>query len=78
MAGLPESVEWLVRQLVTNGFERVSDETSESFGNRVLVFRRAPMELRITKDRDQWSVDLIADGWDENERVLFPHFRGLA
>lgn len=75
MEDLPDQVGWFVGQLHASGFEQVADERSESFGDRSLVFRRAPLELRLTKDRGQWSVDLIADGWSERDRVLFPLFR---
>lgn len=54
MSNLPEQVSWLVRQLRSSGFTLERDETTpESFGNRLLVFRRAPVELRVTKDRGQ-------------------------
>jgi hypothetical protein len=36
------------------------------------------VELRLIRDRSQWSVDLSADGWDERERVPFPLFHGFA
>jgi hypothetical protein len=79
MTDLPEQVAWLVRQVRANGFTLERDETAtESFGNRLLVFRRAPVELRVTKDRGQWSVDLIADGWSESDRIYFPLFHGFA
>ena len=75
---LPESVAWLVRQLDSDGWTRVSDETSpESFGNRLVVYRREPVTRRLVRDRGEWSVDLIADGWTESQRVLFPLFEGF-
>jgi hypothetical protein len=43
-----------------------------------IVFRRDSVEVRLVKDRSQWSVDLIADGWSERDRVDFPLFHGFA
>jgi len=34
--------------------------------------------VRLVLDRSQWSVDLIADGWPERDRVIFPLFHGFA
>ena len=79
MSDLPEQVSCLVRRLRSSGFTLERDETTpELFGNRLFVFRRTPVELRVTKDRGQWSVDLIADGWPEHDRVLFPLLHGFA
>jgi hypothetical protein len=44
----------------------------------VIAFRREPVEVRLVKDRSQWSADLIADGWREQDRVNFPLFHGFA
>ena len=77
MSELPESVAWLVRQLGDSGFTQVEDQAG-SMDSRLIVFRRDPVELRLVKDRGQWSVDLIADGWCERDRVHFPLFHGFA
>jgi hypothetical protein len=63
--------------LQSDGWVRVSDETHpESFGNRLVVFYREPVTLRLVRDRGQWSADVLAHGWDENQRVLFPLLEG--
>ena len=43
----------------------------------LVAYRREPVQVRLVKDRSQWSVDLIADGWAEHDRVTFPLFHGL-
>jgi hypothetical protein len=73
----PDSVRRLVSQLEDHGFDRVSDETNSNvFGNRLVIFRRSPLEIRVTKDRSQWSLDVTADGWPEADRIYFPLFHG--
>jgi hypothetical protein len=68
-----------VRQLESRGFVRTSDEVHEAaFGNRLIVFKREPVEIRLVKDRGQWAADLIADGWPGRERLPFPLFHGFA
>jgi hypothetical protein len=75
---LPESVAWLARQLESKGWTLVSDETHpESFGDRIVVYRRRPVTLRLIRDRSQWSVDLKVAGWRESRRVQFPLFDGF-
>jgi hypothetical protein len=44
----------------------------------LIAFHREPVEVRLVKDRSQWSVHLIADGWDERDRVAFSLFHGFA
>lgn len=44
----------------------------------LIVFRREPVEVRLVKDHTQWSVDLLADGWRESDRLNFPLFHGFA
>ncbi len=74
---LPEPVARLVRRLLEEGFGLLSDvRDPDFFGNRLLVYRRAPVELRLIKDRSQWTVDMKADGWDDH--VPFPLFHGFA
>ena len=68
-----------VTQLEKLGFDRVADDTNERvFGNRLLVFRRSPFEVRLTRDRGQWQVDATADEWPEEDRIFFPLFHGFA
>jgi hypothetical protein len=65
---LPENVAWFVEQLTSSGFEETRREGGTMDSGRI-VFRREPVEVRLVKDRSQWSVDLIADGWRERDRV---------
>jgi hypothetical protein len=44
----------------------------------LIVFRREPLEIRLVKDRSQWSVDLMVEGWPERDRLVFPLFHGFA
>lgn len=46
-------------------------------GFRADRVRREPVEIRLIKDRSQWTADLIADGWSERDRVNFPLFEGF-
>jgi hypothetical protein len=39
---LPDAIAWFIRQLTAHGFEQVSDETSESFGDRVMSIAVPP------------------------------------
>lgn len=77
MDDLPENVAWFVRQLHSSGFTERQREKG-SMDSEVIVFRRDPLEVRLVKDRSQWSVDCIADGWHERDRVVFPLFHGFA
>ena len=74
---LPENVAWLVRVLDSKGFVETHREAG-TMDSGVIVFRREPVEVRLVKDRSQWSVDLIANGWRERDRVPFPLFHGFA
>jgi hypothetical protein len=64
---LPKSVKRYVRQLPAYGFEQIGDVVSA--GERLIVFRRSPIELRIVNDHGRWSVDVTADAWPEGDRV---------
>jgi hypothetical protein len=77
MSDLPEIVARFVRQLEANGFVRTHEETGP-MDSGLIALRREPVELRLVKDRSQWSVDLIANGWPERDRVSFPLFHGFA
>jgi hypothetical protein len=77
MNDLPENVAWFVRQLQSSGFTETHRETG-TMDSALIAFRREPVEVRLIKDRSQWSVDLIADGWRERDRVTFPLFHGFA
>jgi hypothetical protein len=75
---LPDSVARFIRQLDASGFERVGDEKSKSFGDRLITFERAPIEIRLIRDRGQWTADLIAEDWNDEARLNFPLFKGFA
>ena len=77
MSDLPENVAWVVRQLHSSGFTETHRETG-TMDSALIVLRREPVEVRLVKDRSQWSMDLIADGWHERDRVTFPLFHGFA
>jgi hypothetical protein len=77
VSDLPESVAWFVRQLERRGFARTHEEVG-GMDSAIIAFHRDPVEIRLVKDRSQWSVDLIADGWPERDRVSFPLFHGFA
>ena len=66
-----------MRQLEGKGFTRIHEEIG-TMDSALIVFRRDPVEVRLIKDRSQWSTDLIADGWPERDRVPFPLFHGFA
>jgi len=74
---LPENVAWFVKQLESSGFEETRREGG-TMDSGVITFRRQPVEVALVKDRSQWSVDLVADGWAERDRVSFPLFHGFA
>ncbi len=76
VADLPESVAWFVRQLESSGFTRTHEEVG-TMDSAVIAFHRTPVEIRLVKGRSQWSADLIADGWPERDRVVFPLFHGF-
>jgi hypothetical protein len=73
---LPENVAWFVRQLTSSGFEETHREAG-TMDSGLITFRREPVEIQLVKDRSQWSVNLIADGWRERDRVTFPLFAGF-
>ncbi|NUT54916.1 MAG: hypothetical protein HOQ03_02890 [Thermoleophilia bacterium] len=74
---LPENVAWFVSRLERRGFAEVHREAG-TMDSGLIAFRREPVEVRLVKDRSQWSVDLIADGWPERDRVNFPLLHGFA
>ena len=74
---LPESVAWFARQLRSMGFVETYREAGP-MDSELIVLWRDPVELRLVKDRSQWSVDLKADKWGESDRVAFPLFDGFA
>jgi hypothetical protein len=74
---LPEDVAWFVQQLQGSGFKQTHEETGP-MDSALIAFRREPVEIRLAKDRSQWSVDLIADGWPQHDRIVFPLFHGFA
>jgi hypothetical protein len=76
MNELPENVGWFVAELRGSGFAE-TERDQGPMDSELIVFRREPVELRLTKDRSQWSVDLIADGWPERDWVDFPLFHGF-
>lgn len=61
----------------SSGFVETHRETG-TMDSGIITYRREPIEVRLVKDRSQWSVDLIADGWPERDRVNFPLFHGFA
>lgn len=73
----PENVVWFVQQLESSGFVE-TDRAGGTMDSGVIAFRREPVEVRLVKDRSQWSVDLIADGWPERDRLTFPLLHGFA
>jgi hypothetical protein len=74
---LPENVAWFVRQLASRGFVETHREPG-TMDSGLIAFRREPVEVRLVKDRSQWSVDLRADGWPERDRLNFPLLDGFA
>lgn len=74
---LPEHVGWFVQHPESSGFVETHREGG-TMDSGVITFRREPVELRLVKDRAQWSADLIADGWRERDRLNFPLFHGFA
>ena len=74
---LPENVAWFVQQLRRSGFAQTREATG-TMDSGLITFRRDPLEIRLVKDRSQWSADLIADGWPERDRLNFPLFDGFA
>ena len=54
-----------------------SEYAAESFGNVLRIFEREPVRIRIVRDRGDWSAELTAAGWPEQEHfgedwVLLP------
>jgi hypothetical protein len=74
---LPENVAWFVQQLSSSGFVETHREGG-TMDSGLIVFRCEPVEVRLVKDHSQWSVDLLADGWRESDRLNFPLFHGFA
>lgn len=58
---LPDDVAWFAKQLIGNGFTETLREPGPT-DSGVIAFRREPIEVRLIKDRSQWSVDLLVDG----------------
>jgi hypothetical protein len=59
----PEAVVGFLAWLQGQGFRLVSDSYyPESFGNRIIVFERLPMEISILLDRSIWSIEIGGPG----------------
>jgi hypothetical protein len=56
MNDLPENVSWFVRRRQSSGFTETHRET-KAMDSALIAFRREPVEVRLDKDRSQWSVD---------------------
>ena len=55
---LLDSVLLLISLLeIKMGFHKIENSTSESFGNRVLVFKLDQFQIRVFRDRGIWSVE---------------------
>jgi hypothetical protein len=73
---LPENVAWFIRHLEVRGFREI-DRQAGPMDSALMVFHREPVELRLVKDRSQWSVDLQIAGWPKRDRLTFPLFHGF-
>jgi hypothetical protein len=56
---LPNNVAWFVRQLASSGFVETHREAG-TMDSGLIAYRRDPIEIRLVKDRSQWSVDLMS------------------
>lgn len=52
--------------LAGEGFEVVNQSggSTETFGNAQVEFKRKQLGVRITKDRDQWKLDVAPPGFE--------------
>lgn len=74
MDDLPRSVAGFLTRLRASGFELLEEKTDGPMGSGLMVFRRDAIQIRVINDRGQWTADLLADSWNEDERVRFPLF----
>jgi hypothetical protein len=71
---LPPTVAEFAARLRAAGFEETGrDEGSMDSGS--VRFRRNPMEISLTKDRSQWSVEMRDAGW--RKWIAFPLLEGF-
>jgi hypothetical protein len=61
----PEGVLATIKWLQDNGWNAISGKggADEPFGNALLVFRHAADEVRILRDRLEWSLQIRLSGW---------------
>jgi hypothetical protein len=57
---LPAALAHLKARLGEWGFEFVSEQASESFGDRSIVLAKPPLEVRLVGDRGQWFINCPA------------------
>lgn len=74
---LPDGVAWFASQLDSSGFVETHRQPG-TMDSGLIRYRREPVEISLVKDRSQWSVDLMVDGWSARERLSFPLFHGFA
>ncbi len=67
---LPEELAALTRWLTSEGFALAEQQSSEAFGDRLLIYKREACRVRLIRDRGQWSLEINGsgqNGWFEAE-----------
>lgn len=72
-AELPPGVAQFAQQLSEAGFDQVASENGTMDSGHIL-FRRGPLAVSVWKDRSQWSLDVMVDGWRDS--MSFPLLGG--
>jgi len=62
---LPDALAVLVSRLRAAGFSPVRSARTESFGDRLVVYAKSRLLVRIVSDRGQWFVEVGARDWDD-------------
>ena len=64
----PGHLSELIERLLSQGFTEVHSEyDAGSFGNVRRVFERKPAQVRVVRDRGDWSAELTAEGWPHDD-----------
>lgn len=62
---LPDALAALASRLRAAGFSPVRSARTESFGDRLVVYAKSLLLVRIVSDRSQWFLELGGRDWDD-------------
>ena len=62
---LSEPLHTFAVQLSAHGFALSTDNCSDAFGDRIVVFTRSSLSIRLVRDRSQWFIEVGCEDWED-------------